>query len=138
MILLDTNVLSEFMNVRPSQTVTAWFEAQDIGELWTTTITETELLVGLVTMSEGRRKTELRTAITAMLNAFEHRILPFDREAAQRMPAVFLGRRQAKLESKLADSQIAAIALAQGAAVATRDMADFSHTGVKIINPWIA
>jgi predicted nucleic acid-binding protein len=138
MILLDTNVLSEFTNIRPNQAVTAWFEGQDIGELWTTAITETELLIGLAKMSEGRRKTELQIAIDAMLGLFEHRILPFDRDAAHRMPDVFLERRRANLEAKLADSQIAAIALAQGAAVATRDMADFSHTGVKIINPWTA
>lgn len=136
MIVLDTNVLSEFMNVRPNQAVAAWFDTQDIDELWTTVITEAELLIGLAKMPEGRKKTELRTAIEAMLGLFEDRILPFDREAAQRMPDVFLERRGMKLEAKLADSQIAAIALSQGAAVATRDMADFFHTGVKIINPW--
>lgn len=138
MILLDTNVLSEFTKARPSQAVEAWFDMQDIHELWTTTITETELLIGLATMAEGRRKAELQRAIDTMLNLFDDRILPFDRDAAREMPDVFLKCRRANLEPKLADCQIAAIARAQGATVATRDMADFSHTGAKIINPWTA
>jgi toxin FitB len=36
------------------------------------------------------------------------------------------------------DEQIAAIALARGAAIATRNVVRFEHTGVKIINPWTA
>ena len=36
------------------------------------------------------------------------------------------------------DGQIAAIARIHGAAVATRDVVDFEHCGVEIINPWTA
>ena len=35
-----------------------------------------------------------------------------------------------------ADAQIAAIARAYGAAIATRNTGDFEHCGVKIMNPW--
>jgi predicted nucleic acid-binding protein len=36
------------------------------------------------------------------------------------------------------DAQIAAIAVAAGAAVATRNVSDFEHCGVTVVNPWIA
>jgi predicted nucleic acid-binding protein len=38
--------------------------------------------------------------------------------------------------STLADTFIAAIALANGFAVATRDTGPFEATGVTVINPW--
>ena len=136
MIILDTNVLSEFMRPIPADIVASWLANQDRDQLWTTTITEAELLVGVATMPEGRRKNELALTIDATLSGFAHRILPFDRDAARQLPDVFLERRAARLEMKLADGQIAAIARLYGADIATRDMDDFVHTGLKLINPW--
>lgn len=36
------------------------------------------------------------------------------------------------------DAQIAAIARRAGARLATRNVADFEHCGVELINPWTA
>ncbi len=137
MIIVDTNVFSELVRAQPNERVIAWFGAQDIGDLWTTAITEAELLICLAMMPQGRRRAELESAIGAVLVRFEHRILSFDRDAARDLPVIFLARRAAKLEPKLADSQIAAIALAYGAVVATRDTDDFAQTGIQIVDPWI-
>ncbi len=38
----------------------------------------------------------------------------------------------------IADAQIAAICLANDAALATRNIRDFEETGVELINPWEA
>jgi toxin FitB len=138
MIIVDTYVLSELVRERPNERVTAWFGTQDAQELWTTATTEAEMLIGLAAMPQGRRRTELQNAIAAVLGSFEHRILPFDRDAARQMPAVHLERRAANREPKFVDNQIAAIARAHGAAVATRDVGDFEHSGIEIINPWTA
>jgi predicted nucleic acid-binding protein len=138
MIIIDTNVLSEFMRPAPVAAVATWLSQRDSDELWTTTVTEAELLVGAAVLPEGRRKAELAHRIDATLSQFGHRILPFDRDAAQQLAVVFAQRRAARREMKLADGQIAAIARAYGAAVATRDIDDFAHTGVDVINPWTA
>ena len=122
MIILDTNVLSEFMRPAPAAAVATWLSRQNGDELWTTTITEAELLVGAAILPEGRRKAELARRIDATLSQFDHRILPFSRDAAQQLAIVFMQRRAVRLEIKLADGQIAAIARAHGAAVATRDI----------------
>ena len=34
------------------------------------------------------------------------------------------------------DGQIAAIAHSRGAALATRNVRDFAHCGIKVLNPW--
>ena len=136
MIIIDTNVLSEFMRPAPAAAVATWLGQQDGEQLWTTTITEAELLVGAAVLPDGRRKAELERNIDATLARFGHRILPFDRDGARQLAEVFARRRAQRLDMKLADGQIAAIARAYGAAVATRDIDDFAHTGVSVINPW--
>ena len=138
MIIVDTNVLSEFMRPAPAAAVATWFARQDGDQLWTTTITEAELLVGAAILPDGKRKAELGRTIDATLQRFGQRILPFDRDAAQQLAVVFTQRRAVRLDIKQADGQIAAIARAYGAAVATRDIDDFAHTGVTVINPWTA
>lgn len=48
MIVLDTNVVSELMHPRGSLVVRQWVAAQPITNLFTTTITQVEILYGLV------------------------------------------------------------------------------------------
>jgi toxin FitB len=139
MIILDTNVISEPSQPRPSSTVMEWFAAQDGSQLFTTTATEAELSYGLALMPAGRRHDELEKALRRFLAVeLDERILPFDRAAAGEFGAIAAARRKAGLHIKVFDSQIAAIARVHGAAVATRDIEDFSHSGVLIINPWTA
>lgn len=136
MIVVDTNVLSELVRARPDERAMAWFGSHDANDLWTTAITEAEMLMGLAVMQQGRRKADLQDAVDAVLRGFEHRILPFDRPAAQVLPAIATARRAARLPTDHADGQIAAIARANGAAVATRNVADFAHCGITVIDPW--
>lgn len=136
MIIVDTNILSEFTRIAPSDAVVSWFAAQNADELWTTAVTEAEMLVGLAQLPSGRRKNELALAIEKVLGIFGHRILPFDRDAAQQLPAIVIERRSAQLQTKEADGLIAAITRAHRATLATRNTADFEHCGISIVNPW--
>jgi predicted nucleic acid-binding protein len=137
MIILDTNVISEFTKPAPSHNVMAWFENENPANLATTTISEAEVLAGLVVLPEGKRKAALLRETEAMMGILAG-ILAFDRDAAQAYALVVLQRRAAGLLTDTADGQIAAIARAHGAAVATRNTADFAHCGVEVINPWNA
>jgi predicted nucleic acid-binding protein len=136
MIILDTNVLSEFTHKIPVRAVLSWFERQNLEELWTTAITEAEMLAGLALLPNGRRKDELARSIANVLGLFEYRILPFDRDAAARLPEVAVERRLARLKTHEADGFIAAIARAHNATLATRNVRDFAHCGIKVIDPW--
>jgi len=137
MIILDTNVVSETSQALPSPRVLNWLAAQDAGELYTTTATEAELQYGLALMPRGKRRDQLEAAYARFLDvSLKGRILPFDRVAAREFGLITAARRKAGRAIKVFDSQIAAIATVHGAAVATRDVGDFEHSGIRIINPW--
>ena len=139
MIILDTNVVSEPTQQRPSPRVMAWLAAQDAKQLCTTAATEAELHYGFALMPEGRRREHLSAAVWQFLEIeLRGRTLPFDRAAAREFGAITSARKKAGRPIKVFDFQIAAIARVHGASVATRDVSDFEYTGVKIINPWTA
>ncbi|MBV9569960.1 MAG: type II toxin-antitoxin system VapC family toxin [Alphaproteobacteria bacterium] len=136
MIILDTNVISEFTKAQVSVRVSDWLATQNPLELATTTVCEAELLVGIALLPDGRRKLYLDRETTSLLNSFGARIFPFDRGAARELPAIVLMRRSAQLSTDEADGQIAAIARFRGASIATRNVADFDHCAVSLVNPW--
>jgi predicted nucleic acid-binding protein len=63
-------------------------------------------------------------------------VLPFDQEAARRYATTAVVARASGRPLAVADGYIAAIAGARGFAVATRNVGDFSATGVPVIDPW--
>jgi hypothetical protein len=136
MIILDTNVISEFTKAQVSDRVSAWFATQDPKDLATTTINEAELLVGIALLPDGRRKLSLERETSTLLNLFGSRIFSFDRGAARELSAITLMRRSAQLPTDQADGQIAAIARLRGATIATRNIGDFDHCAIPLINPW--
>jgi predicted nucleic acid-binding protein len=137
MILLDTNVLSELMRPSPAAEVLRWFAAHSASQLFTTTITQAEILYGVKVMPKGKRRAALQLAVEAILEEdFADRILPFDSDAARVFPKIAGSRRALGRPMAQWDAQIAAIARSRGAALATRNSNDFEHCGVRVVNPW--
>lgn len=137
MILLDTNVISELMRAEPAQAVLHWFGRHDAADFFISAITEAELRTGVSILPEGRRRVQLQLAIDAMIDQdFQGRVLPFDSTAAKAYADVAAQRRAAGRPITEADCQIAAIARAAGASVATRNGKDFEGCGIDLINPW--
>lgn len=139
MIVLDTNVLSETMRPTPDTQVLRWMAARPAVGLFSTTITEAEILLGLALLPEGGRRRDLETQARAMFaEDLKNRVLPFDGAAAARYAEIVAARRRSGSPIGHQDAQIAAIARSRGAAVATRNAKDFDECGVEIINPWKA
>ena len=137
MIILDTNVVSELMLPRPAARVVEWVSEQAEPNLYFTTISEAEVRYGAAILPAGRRRDRLLGEIDGMLREdFAGRVLPFDRDAARAYAAIAAARRSSGHPINHADCQIAAIARANGAAVATRDEDDFKGCGINVINPW--
>lgn len=137
MILLDTNVVSEPLKPRPDPAVLAWLDAQAPQTLWLGSIVLAELLAGVAALPAGRRRTALAEAVERqVLPLFEGRVLPFDAAAARAFAAVQAGATAAGNPISFADAAMAAIAAAQGFALATRNVRDFKGTGVSLIDPW--
>ena len=108
------------------------------GEVAITAITLAELLAGARRFLDGRRKDELSHGITEAVAAYRgsRSVLSFDADAAERYAEVLAARDAAGAPISTADAQIAAICLAHGAVCATRNVRDFQHTGVRIVDPW--
>jgi predicted nucleic acid-binding protein len=137
MIVLDTNVLSELLRPMPAPQVEAWLAEQDGASVYFTAVGEAELRHGVALLSAGRRRTALGAAVEAMLDEdFRDRILPFDREAARAYAVIAAARRAAGRPISQFDCQIAAIARAHGASVATRNTGDYRGCGIALIDPW--
>ena len=89
-----------------------------------TAVGEAELQYGVAILPAGRRRSTLAEAIGAMLDEdFRDRIRPFDRVAACAYAVIAAERRAAGHPISQFDCQIAAIARARGAVVATRNKA---------------
>jgi len=137
MIVLDTNVLSEVITAQASARVLAWVLLQPPNSLYTTSISQAELLYGAELMSKGRRREALHAAFTKMLaEDFANRILPFDSDGAESYSRIAASRRAMGRPISEADARIAAIVHSRGAALATRNTRDFEHCGIKVLNPW--
>jgi predicted nucleic acid-binding protein len=139
MIILDTNVLSEGARPTPASQVLDWLAAQPRSLLFTTTICEAVLLHGLALLPAGRRRRFLEEATQRMFaEDFEGRILPFDRTAAAYYATIRADRQRIGRPIDVLDAEIAAIARANGAAVATRNVVDFTDCGIDVFDPWRA
>jgi predicted nucleic acid-binding protein len=136
-IVLDTNVISEPLRAAPSPAVLAWLNAQSPDSLYTTTLNLAELYAGIAVLPAGKRRSDLAAAMRATIGRlFGGRVLGFDVAAAESYAVIAERTRASGLIVPHDDALIAAIALAHGFAVATRNVSDFAGAGVTIINPW--
>jgi toxin FitB len=136
-IVLDTNVLSELMRPEPAKAVVTWVSSQPAMSFYTTTVTQAEILYGILLLAAGKRRARLLSAAQAMFaEELAGRVLSFGSDAAALYARIASDRRRAGHPISHFDAQIAAIARANGAKVATRNVADFRGCGVELIDPW--
>ena len=139
MILLDTNVISEPQRREPNARVLEWIDAQALETLYLSAITVAELRAGIALMPAGKRRDSLHEYLEKrLLPMFANRVLPFDMACTKAYAELLAKSRAAGLAVETADAFIAAVALANGFAVATRDTSPFEAAGLNVINPWEA
>ncbi len=139
MIILDTNVISEAFKPVPDKNVGDWLRRQPNSGLFTTAVNKAELLTGLAMMPDGKRKQALADILAVFFDeSLQTQVLAFDEPAALQYARIFAQRRRSGRPISEIDCEIAAIALTGGYAVATRNVSDFEHCGIAVINPWEA
>ena len=125
------------MKPTPEKRVVAWMAAQPSQSLYTTSITQAEILHGVMLLPSGRRRKAFEAAAESMFREeFAGRVLSFGIDAALPYALIAVDRRRAGRPIAHFDAQIAAIARSTGATIATRNVADFDGCGVDLINPW--
>jgi predicted nucleic acid-binding protein len=136
-IILDTNVLSALMRSAPELAVVAWLDRQAGDSLWITSITVFEARFGLALLPPGRRRRALERAFTLLVEEdLENRVLDFDTAAATAAAGLAGARQQAGRPVEMRDTQIAGIALARRATLATRNVRHFADLAVPVVDPW--
>jgi toxin FitB len=138
MIILDTNVLSTLMRTVPEPTVVAWLDRQPAESVWITSITLFETRLGLALLPSVRRRQMLEAAFARLLiEDLENRVLDFDSTAANEAAALAATRQKDGRPLDMRDTQIASIALARHATLATRNVRHFANLKISIVDPWL-
>jgi len=139
MILLDTNVIWEPQRRKPHAGVLDWIDAQALETLYLSVVTVAELRAGIALLPAGKRRDSLHDNLEKrLLPMFANRVLSFDMACTKAYAELLAKSRAAGLAIETADAFIAAVALANGFAVASRDTGPFEAAGVTVINPWEA
>jgi toxin FitB len=137
MIILDTNVISDVMQVKGA--VATWLDGQPRSSVWTTAIAVFEIRCGLEILTKGKRRSEQEAAFERLIGEkLEGRILVFDQAAADEAALLMARRHLAGTPRDLRDTMIARISLAQRATLATRNVRHFDDLSVPVVNPWEA
>ncbi len=138
-IILDTNVISELIQPRGSSVIREWLASQNGASLYTTSITQAEILYGIQILPEGQRRQKLLDgALIVFEDYLPERILAFDQKAAELYSQIAAYRKQIGRPISQFDAQIAAICRVHQAKLATRNIRDFLDCGIDLVNPWEA
>jgi predicted nucleic acid-binding protein len=136
-LILDTNVISEILRQEPNETVVIWFESQPRHQLFTTAITQAEILYGITLLPMGNRRQKLLAVAQLIFEEdLESRILPFGSDATTHYAEIGAARKVSGRPISQFDAIIASIARLHGASLATRNTSDFDNCGIRVINPW--
>ena len=137
MIILDTNILSALMRTRPEAAVVSWLDRLPAESVWITSITLFETRFGVALLPAGKRRRNLEAAFAQLLKEdLENRVLDFDSAAAAEAASLAATRQKAGRAVDMRDTQIAGIALARRATLATRHVRHFADLNVQVIDPW--
>lgn len=137
MIILDTNVLSALMRTAPEPAVVGWLNRQAPESIWITSITLFEACLGLALLPTGRRRQALEAAFARLLREdLENRVLDFDSAAATEAASLAAERQKAGRPVDMRDTQIAGIALARRATLATGNVRHFEDLKVPVVDPF--
>jgi predicted nucleic acid-binding protein len=131
--LVDANVLSEPTKPTPDPRVVVWLRTHE-ADIAVDPVILGELRFGILILPRGRKRSALEHWFDAGVGRL-HR-LPWDAKTGLKWAELLAGLRRTGKAMPIKDSLIAATAAVHGLAVATRNRADFSNAGVRIVDPF--
>ena len=135
--IVDTNVLSEATNARPDTRVAGWLAARSAHALFVSVVSIAEIRRGILLLPSGKRKGRLERWLDSdLLPAFAGRLLPLGEHEMNTWAELQASAEKAGRKIPVIDSLLAATAKCHGLTIATRNVDDFRHCEVPVINPW--
>lgn len=136
-LVLDTNVVSQLVHPQGSVQIKDWLATRRGYIVYTTSVTQAEILFGIRRLPDGKRRDRLlANAVEVFSSDMAGRILSFDSIAADEYSQIVALRERSGRPISQFDGQIAAICRVYGAVLATRNVKDFVGCGVDVVNPW--
>jgi toxin FitB len=135
--LLDTCVISEFIKPHPEPKVVDWLNTTDPEQVFLSAVTIGEIQFGISNRPPSNRRTELEIWLNeSLFPQFTNRILTLDADIFLTWGQMTAQQRQQGKPMSVMDSLIAAVALQHRMVLVTRNISDFSATGLSLLNPW--
>jgi toxin FitB len=135
--LLDTCVISEFVKPNPEPKVIECLNAIDPDQVFLSAVTIGEIQFGISNRPPSNRRTELEVWLNeSLFQQFTNRILSLDTDIFLTWGQMTAQQRQQGKPMGVMDSLIAAVALRHRMILITRNVSDFSATGLSLLNPW--
>lgn len=135
--LLDTCVISEATRPRASAKVGHWIRATSAEHLFLSVASLAEIEQGIVALDDAGKAKKLKAWLRSeVLPDFDGRIIDVDRDVAVRWGRLLGEGRRVGQPRPLMDALLAATAIEHELSLVTRNVADFSHFDLDIINPW--
>ena len=134
--LLDTNVISEWVEPQPDRNVIAWLAAADEDRVYISVISLAEIRHGIELLPASRRRERLaQWLIEELPLRFEARVLAIDPAVADNW-GVVMARSQKAGRARRDGCFVAATAETHSLILVTRNLKDFSHAGIALVDPW--
>ena len=134
MYLLDTNVISELRKPKPHGAVLQWIQDVPDADLHVSAVTIGEIQAGIeLTRDQDEPKAaELEQWLEMVSGTFN--VVPMDAPAFR----VWARMMHKASDTLYEDAMIAATAKVHKLTVVTRNVADFKHFGVTVLNPFVS
>ncbi len=134
--LLDTCTISEPKQKQPNEKILQWLDSQDESKLYLSVLTVGEIRKGITRLESSKKKAELEKWLEKLRTRFSLRIL-----ALSERTFLVWGKMYGEFEKKgivrpAFDSLLEATALEHDLIFVTRNVKNFQHSSVTILNPW--
>lgn len=136
-VLVDTCVIFELIRPKPSSRVLAWLDGIPEERVFLSVITLGELRKGILRLGGVKKARRLQTWLDIdVRERFGGRLLGVDADVALEWGRICAEAERRGNPRPVIDALLAATARVHGLTLVTRNVSDFAHIQLDVVNPW--